>query len=233
MNKPFAFDFHIHSKYSYDSVLSPSQIIKMAKKVGLKGIAITDHNTIRGGMEAKRIADDSIYVIVGSEIKTNRGDLIGLFLSNEIKSRDFNRVINEIRKQDGIAILPHPYKLGKYDIKKLGQKVDIIEVKNGRLPTYKNIMARKLARSLNKPIIGGSDAHISAEIGCIKTYFQAKVISEQSLKEMLLNSKRTVIGKESPRWVHYISSAIGTARTCEFNGLFRAIIGQINESKSE
>ena len=196
MNKLFAFDFHIHSKYSYDSALSPSQIIKTAKKVGLMAIAITDHNNIKGGIEAKRIADDSIIVIVGSEIKTNRGDVIGLFLCNEINDKDFNKVINNIREQGGIAILPHPYKLGKDGIKELGKKVDIIEVKNGRLPTYKNIMAKKLAISLNKPIIGGSDAHTSKEIGCIKTLFKDEAISEEGLKKMLASSK---IGRASCR----------------------------------
>ncbi|NAS89362.1 hypothetical protein C4E24_06455, partial [ANME-1 cluster archaeon AG-394-G21] len=86
-----------------------------------------------------------------------------------------------------------------------------------------NEMAEKLAKSLNKPIIGSSDAHISIEIGCIKTLFKEEVSSEEELRKMLLSSDRTVVGKESPRWVHYVSSALGITRTQEFKGLFKAI----------
>jgi predicted metal-dependent phosphoesterase TrpH len=228
MSKSFSFDFHVHSKYSYDSILSPPKIIKVARKVGLNGIAITDHNTIRGGMEAKKIGDESIFIIIGAEIKTDRGDVIGLFLSNDIGRKDFNDVIDEIREQDGLVVLPHPYKLGEDGIEKLGQKADIIEVKNGRLTPYKNEMAEKLAKSLSKPIIGGSDAHTAIEIGCIKTLFKEEVSSEEELRKMLLNSSQIVVGRESPRWVHYVSSAIGRTRTLEFRGLFKAINREFN-----
>ncbi len=80
------FDLHIHSKYSHDSYLSPPQIIKIAEKRGLDGIAITDHNTLKGGIETSKINNkDDFIVIVGSEIKTEYGDVIGLFLNEEIK----------------------------------------------------------------------------------------------------------------------------------------------------
>lgn len=219
----FWVDFHIHSKYSYDSILSPSKLIRVARKMGLNGIAITDHDTIRGSMEAKKIGDESIFVVIGSEIKTDSGDIIGLFLSDDIKKKDFAGVIDEIRAQDGIVVLPHPYKREGDGVEKLGQKVELIEVKNGRLTPYKNEMAEKLAKSLNKPMIGSSDAHISIEIGCVKTLFKEEVSSEEELRKMILSSDRTVVGKESPRWVHYVSSAIGITRTQEFKGLFKAI----------
>lgn len=228
MSDSFSFDFHIHSKYSYDSLLSPSKIIKISKKIGLNGIAITDHDTIRGSMEAKKISDESIFIIVGSEIKTNKGDIVGLFLLDDIKKKDFDEVIDEIREQDGIVMLPHPYKRGGNSIAELGQKVDLIEVKNGRLMPYKNTLAEKLASSLNKPIIGNSDAHLAIEIGCVKTLFKDEVTSEEELRRKLLNSNRTVAGKESPRWVHYVSSAIGITRTLEFRGLFKAISREFN-----
>ena len=81
-------DLHIHSKYSFDSLLSPKTILKVAKKKGLTGIAVTDHNTIRGGLEVKEINKDRDFtVIVGSEVQTEIGDIIGLYLSDEIKSR--------------------------------------------------------------------------------------------------------------------------------------------------
>lgn len=100
------FDLHIHSKYSYDSLLRPGTIIKVAKKKGLDGVAITDHNTIRGGVEVLKVnKDDDFVVIVGSKIKTECGDVIGLFLTDEIRSRVFADVVGEIRSQGGLTVL--------------------------------------------------------------------------------------------------------------------------------
>ena len=94
------FDLHIHSKYSFDSISEPKKIIKVAKNMGLNGVAITDHNTTKGGLEAKKInRDHDFLVIVGSEISTEIGDITGLFLSEEIKSRNSMEVIEEIKKQ--------------------------------------------------------------------------------------------------------------------------------------
>lgn len=64
--KELCFDFHIHSKFSYDSLLSPKRILRIAKKRGLDGIAITDHNTIRGALEASKF-NNSLSVIIGSD----------------------------------------------------------------------------------------------------------------------------------------------------------------------
>jgi len=52
------YDLHIHSKYSYDGILEPRDIVKIAIKRGLDGIAITDHNTVKGALEAKKYEYD-------------------------------------------------------------------------------------------------------------------------------------------------------------------------------
>ena len=64
-------------------------MVKKAIEQGLSGIAVTDHNTIRGGVEAKKYETSDFEVIVGSEIMTDRGEVIGLFLSEEVKSKSF------------------------------------------------------------------------------------------------------------------------------------------------
>ncbi|HEX7467577.1 MAG TPA: PHP domain-containing protein, partial [Methanobacterium sp.] len=83
------FDFHTHSKYSSDGYVDPKILVKVAAKVGLSGIAITDHNTIKGGLEAKKYENNEIEVIVGSEILTDKGEIIGIFLTDEINSKNF------------------------------------------------------------------------------------------------------------------------------------------------
>jgi predicted metal-dependent phosphoesterase TrpH len=87
MKEQYFFDFHIHSKYSYDSLLSPEAILKRTLSKGLNAIAITDHNTIQGSTIAKSIKQDSLLVVNGAEITTNYGDLTGLFLNEELQSR--------------------------------------------------------------------------------------------------------------------------------------------------
>jgi predicted metal-dependent phosphoesterase TrpH len=159
------YDLHIHSKYSYDSLLSPSKILKIAKKQGLDGIAVTDHNTISGGLSTqKENRDPDFEVIVGAEIKTEYGDVIGLSLNEEISSRCFLEVIDEIRSQGGYSVLAHPYR--QYSSpEKIIVRVDFIEVFNSRSSFFQNQKSQMLAKEANKKITAGSDAHCSMEIG--------------------------------------------------------------------
>ncbi len=165
-------DFHIHSKYSHDSLMSPESIVKQAKKVGLTCIAITDHGTIAGGVEGKKIAGKyGIEVIVGAEIKTDCGDIIGLNLNEEIKVTDWHEVIRGVRSQGGIVVLPHPY----HDhtcVEEIAQCVDFIESWNSRCTPKENSNAELLAVSSGKKIIYGSDAHSVSEIGLVKVQVQ-------------------------------------------------------------
>jgi len=73
------YDLHMHTVYSRDGAIKPADAIRIAKKRGLDGIAVTDHDTIRGGLEALKLRPEDLDVIVGAEIKTDRGDVIGLF----------------------------------------------------------------------------------------------------------------------------------------------------------
>jgi len=86
----FSLDLHIHSKYSYDSLMDPKTILKVAKRVKLDAIAITDHNTIAGAVAARKICEKGSITVVGSEISTDSGDVIGIFLNEEIKSRSIH-----------------------------------------------------------------------------------------------------------------------------------------------
>ena len=158
-------DFHIHTKYSYDSLMEPDKIIRNAVKKGLDGIVICDHNTIRGGVEVDRHNTNlGLKIIVGAEIYTSVGDITGIFLHKEIVSRDFNDVIDEIRAQGGKVILNHPFK--QHDLSKIDfSKIDYIEGYNGRLSIEYNEKAIELANKYKIPIISGSDAHLYNEIG--------------------------------------------------------------------
>lgn len=158
-------DFHTHTYHSYDCDMKPLKILQLAKERGLGAIVINDHDTIAGGLECEKINPYSdLKVIVGAEIKTNIGDVTGIFLKKEIISRNYLDVVAEIKAQGGISILNHPFvghKLDNVDF----SVFDLIEGYNGRLYPEMNEKALLLAKQHNKPIISGSDSHTYSEIG--------------------------------------------------------------------
>lgn len=213
-SKSILLDLHIHSKYSFDSVLSIPKIIRLAKRRGLNGIAITDHNTIRGGLEAKSInSDPDFLVIVGAEIATEDGDVIGLFLKEEIQERYSDRVADEIHRQGGMVVLPHPYK-GHALNDKLLKKVDLIEGFNARISEEYNENAVKLAREWNKPVIAGSDAHFAAEIGMAKTLVD--VSTWDDIQSALAGSQIGAFCIQTPGYWVLLSQMIKVMKTRQF-----------------
>lgn len=201
------FDLHIHSKLSFDSLMSPEDILKIAKMKGLSGVAVTDHNTIMGGLEAQKINDDSEFlVIVGAEIYTDIGDVIGLYLNEEIKSRTFLEVIDEIRSQEGIVVLPHPFRGHKLS-ERLIYAVDAIESFNSRTMKSDNQRAEELAIKYNKTSIGGSDAHFSSEIGLGSTLIECNIVDD--VKNAILTGKAfTFTSEQSPAYFQNCSQLI-------------------------
>ncbi len=159
------FDLHLHSRYSFDSNLSIKKIIAAAKRSGLDGIAITDHEEFSGAEEAERVSGDFL-VIKGEEIDTEFGDVIGLFLKKKIYTKVFSEVIKEIREQGGIVVLPHPAEHHVVTSEVL-KEVDLIEIFNSRVGKASNDMARRLAKKGKKVAISGSDAHFDLKLGMV------------------------------------------------------------------
>jgi len=164
------FDLHIHSKYSYDSLSSIRGILKTSVKKGLTGIAITDHECFEGSLIAAEMSREyDIMVVPGMEINTEKGDIIGLFIQKAITSRAFNDVVSEIKLQNGIVVLPHPFKRRKQVSESMLIDIDAIEAFNARaqspVPYNCNKEALHLALSHNLPVVSGSDAHFLCEIG--------------------------------------------------------------------
>ncbi len=158
-------DLHIHSMYSYDSLMDPKKILKKCKKKGYNTISITDHNSIKGSLEAKKYEKEfGISVVIGEEILTDIGDVIGLYLNQEIRNRDWIEVLGEIKAQGGVCVLPHPFR-GHKNIWEVAQKVGVIEILNSHSTLAENRKALYLATKLNKPVVVGSDAHLYSEIG--------------------------------------------------------------------
>lgn len=206
-------DFHIHTKYSYDSLQSPSSVLKYAKIRGLNTIAITDHNSIRGGIEAHKINNDPNFnVIIGSEINTEVGDIIGIYLNEDIKSRESTEVIDEIKTQGGMVILPHPFRGHKLNDELIIQ-CDTIEVFNSRSTVNENELSLELAKKFKKPFVAGSDAHFSSEIGLSKVIIN-NLKNSQKIKFPF--SQEGIVCTYTPDYLIYCSQLIKSFKTGNF-----------------
>lgn len=165
-------DLHVHTEYSFDCGMSLQTIIDRCLKIGINCVAIADHGTIAGAVKLKEIAP--FEVIVAEEIFTPIGEIMGLFLTEEVPSGiSAEEAIAQIRAQEGLVGLPHPfdYMRGinqKYrSLESLVPDIDIIEVFNSRaLPLgFSGRKAKRFAQKHGLLCMAGSDAHTAHEIG--------------------------------------------------------------------
>lgn len=177
-----------------------------ALKKGLSAIAVSDHFTTEGAFKAmKEAASTDLVVIPAIEVETDMGHIMGLFVKSDIRTRNVDEVLDEIRKQDGLAVLLHPTRLYTSNLKEVAEKVDVIEGLNGRTRRGENLKARNLASRFRKPIIAGSDAHMRLEIGRVMTVLEDASNSPEDIKWHILNGKSVLVGRESPYIVHAFS----------------------------
>ena len=217
------FDLHVHSIYSHDSTMKPETIIKHSLKRGLSGVAITDHNTIQGAIATDYISNDDFIIIIGAEIITEKGEIIGLFLNEEIKSNDFYNVIDEIKGQGGLIIFPHPFKKGVKNQELLVKEVDMIEVLNARIKPEMNNKACLLAEEFNLPITAGSDAHTFFEIGNVRNRLPIDELCIEEIRKTLIGGSNIPIGRESPLYIRMLSKGIGRYNKDGVSGLVNSI----------
>jgi len=199
-------DVHTHtmysgfSKYSFlsypDSVTTPKKSVRVAEKKGLDMLCITDHNSIKGAIEAKKY--NSELVVIGEEILSKNGEIIGLFLNEEIKpGLSAEETIELIHEQDGFAFVPHPFSVYCSCVgKKLhGLKLDGIEVFNSlHRDGYSNAIA--LLNCNGYARLGGSDAHSSSMIGNGYTTFSGN--SQEEFRRAIKNRQTSYGGKPAP-----------------------------------
>lgn len=223
-------DFQVHSKYSFDSLNNLYDIKKRAIKKGIDSIAITDHETLKGGKFSQKYSDENFLFIPGQEIGTEFGDVIGLMIEDEIKSNFFLDVVDEIKDQGGIVYLPHPSRKLTLNEATIKNNIDVIEAVNGRSTIKENFMSIKLSRKLNLAYAAGSDAHTIREIGKVKTVFSKEFYDLDSLHSVLINKKvpRKIIGSGQYQLMnHFQSSLIGTIRTGQYQNFFRGAMKKL------
>lgn len=206
-------DFHVHSNFSNDGDMPPEEIVETAKKIGLDGIAVTDHNTIKGGEEAEKLAGKNLLVFVGSEIKTQEGEIIGLNLKEDVpEGLTPEETCRLIKAQAGLVILPHPFDklrkgLGK-SINDIIQYIDAVEVFNSRtLVDRFNKESLDFAKKHKIPGIAGSDSHFGVEIGSAYTVVDSEMKKDSVIKAVLKGKTKVVGGKSGvmPHWKTFVT----------------------------
>ena len=167
-------DLHVHSCYSDDANGSVEELIKAAVKNGLNGIAIVDHNSVKGGLKGFEIAKKmkGFVVIPGVEISSAEGHILALNIKENIpKKLSVEETIERITSLGGISVLPHPYRILSGVGEKFMDGFAGIEVFNSRSLGWENKKAEFLAEKLDIGKTGGSDAHSSNEVGYGVTEF--------------------------------------------------------------
>lgn len=169
-------DLHNHTHFSPDSILAPEELVRRCVRAGITCVAVTDHNTVRGGLEVRRIVEErgveGLRVIVGEEVRSAEGEILGLFLSEDVpKGLSAEETIERIRAQGGVVGVPHPFDnlrsaLDYERMKALVDRIDFIESYNARIvfPSH-NKKAGRFAAEHGLPVTAASDAHSPREVG--------------------------------------------------------------------
>jgi predicted metal-dependent phosphoesterase TrpH len=177
-------DLHVHTHYSYDSLITPEELVFYAKKRGLDGVAVTDHDRIDSALKMAKEKD--FLIIPGIEISSLKGHIIGLNVQEQIPQRaNVNETVDKIHEAGGMAVACHPVTLFKGSLgMHTNSRFDAVEVINSSaFPfNYSVRHGEELASRLGISRVGGSDAHYGPEIGSAYTIVDAELKVEDIAK---------------------------------------------------
>jgi len=211
----WTFTCHVHTRRSPDCLASPAAIVREALRLGVDVLAVTDHDTWQGAVDVLGVvsrSDTSLRVVIASEVATDQGDVIGLFLKDDVRVRRAPEFCDCVHEQGGLVLLPHPYKWHRLDDALL-QRVDLVEVHNARTPLADNQRALELARTRGLPQLVGPDAHRIGEIGLASNVFDgAMPADEAALKQALLAAPRRHVTRPASIWNEWRSQCVKLAK---------------------
>jgi len=236
---PRAFlDLHCHTSASFDSLAAPAAVVRAAAARGLTHLAITDHERIDGAIEARdRAAADApgLTVIVGQEIRTQSGDLIGVFVRDAVPpGLSAQAAIAAVREQGGLVGIAHPFdrfrgSLGRGDaaaFEEIAGQVDWIETWNARLMVGDgNARAGELAARLGVPGVAVSDAHTTLEVGIASTTVRGDPSTPEGLRAALGGPLELATGRASA-YVRLLGPAAKLVQRARGRGRVRPVVAR-------
>jgi len=201
-------DLHCHTYRSRDSLVKPESLLEACRRKGIDRLVISDHNTIRGALECHNL--DAKRVIIGEEVMTQAGELLGIFVTEEVPpGLPPMEAVRRLHAQGAFISISHPfdvYRKGHWQKEQLLEilpYVDAIETFNARcLRAEFNRQAEAFAREQQIAGTVGSDAHAAFEVGraCLRL---AEFHDRESLRQAL--SSAQAYTRLSPPWVHLVS----------------------------
>ena len=188
-------DLHVHTRHSHDSAAPVDSVLQRCEDSGLGMVAITDHDNIRGGLEARERAA-GFPVIVGEEIKTAKGDIIGLFLEEAVPPRlSPIETAKRVKDQGGLVGVPHPLDrvrptaMGLRAIEEILPWLDFLEGYNAHtLLQIDNRRGVEFADAHSLPVVACSDSHSALELG--RTYTEVPAQELDGTAEGLMRAIR-------------------------------------------
>ena len=200
-------DLHIHTRHSHDSAAPVSSVLQRCRDSGLGMVAITDHDNIRGGLEARELG--GLPVVVGEEIKSARGDIIGLFLEEMVPPKlSPLETVKRVKAQGGLVGIPHPFDrvrptaMGRRELLEILPWVDFLEGYNAHtiLP-IDNRKGVEFAADHSLPVVSCSDSHSVLELG--RTYTEVPAAELDGTPEGLMRAIRAgvCVGRRPPLWL--------------------------------
>ncbi len=200
-------DLHTHTHYSPDAITSPERFVDVCRRKGIDCAAVTDHNTIRGALAVRELA--GFPVIVGEEVRTAEGEVLGLFLTEEVpKGLSPEETVERIVGQGGLVGLPHPYDRTRAGLRpeareRLRERIDFVETLNARVVfPGDNDAAARFAADNGLAVTAVSDAHSPWELG--RAYVELRPFEGPQDFLAALREGRPAGGVSSPL-VHLIS----------------------------
>lgn len=186
-------DLHVHTKFSGDATIPPKLIVdQLYAHPFIKGVAITDHDTLQGYYQARKLtmAYEDVLIIPGIEVSTPQGHITILGVEEKpAYPPTIGEIVDFARERAGIIVIPHPYReLGIGDMAESIQ-ADAIEVLNPHSTYSENKLAEELAKARSLPGVAGSDAHKPREMWMAYT----EVNAEASVDEVLNAIKRGIV----------------------------------------
>ncbi|PKK85474.1 MAG: metal-dependent phosphoesterase [Thermoplasmata archaeon HGW-Thermoplasmata-1] len=198
-------DMHVHTRYSPDGIGEVKDLVGAVMKKGLDGMAIADHNTCGGAIEALKLKRPDFLIVPAIEITTLEGDILAYGITKPVK-RDMTaaETVEAILGCGGIPVAPHPCRplsgMGETVVKSLYGRMPAIEVFNSKESCRRNDRAAALAKELKLGGTAGSDAHSIVDAGNAYTIFDGADCLDDVLA--LLEKGRTWgEGEKTPAYV--------------------------------
>ena len=171
-------DGHSHTMWSGDATTTPDELVAALPASGVDVLCITDHNAVDGALRFAESGELGVQVIVGEEIKTSAGEIIGLFLTARVPfGLKPHEAVAAVRDQGGLVYVPHPFDEMRHCLKPdalvgLARDggLDIVETLNAKTSLQScNARATAFAQEWDLAAAGGSDAHVPAAFGAAWT----------------------------------------------------------------